>query len=127
MRRGATRVLLAVSLLVAPAPFFMLFLVGLVPFPWIAVFLGGSFLHGDPTMMALAAIHLLADVAVLYLACASVSGLLFAVLPPQRASTAAALVAVALVIASFFPIYVLIGEHDVRRATLLGVFVPESS
>ena len=125
MRRGATRALLATSLLFAPAPFFVLFAAGLMPFPWIVLFAARGFLFGDgnPLMLVPAAVHLLADVGLLYLACATISAMLFALLPAERAGTAVAVFAVAEVVASFFPIYVLVGEHDVTHASLWGVFV----
>ncbi len=130
LRRGATRVLFATSVLFTPVPFSMLFIVGLVPLFCTAVF----FLRGIAVsvpgntggeallMPAILAAHLIVDGGILYLVATVICRLLFGLCPTRFAIFAVGLLLSGEVIASFFPVNLLAGEHDTRFLPLWRVW-----
>lgn len=128
--RRATRVLFAASLLFVPMPFSMLFVVGLVPLSCAATFFlrtltgtsSGS-VASDPLLVPLMlAVHLLVDGGLLYLIWRAVCRLLFAHCRRRVAISAVVLLLSGQAIASFFPVYVIAGEHDTTVMPLWRVW-----
>jgi hypothetical protein len=120
-RRGATRVLFAVSVLVAPVPFFILFLGGFVPLPFTCAFFLRGLTTGDGAFLwvGILGVHVLIDGGIVYAAAAVVSRLLFALFPMRVAVRAVGFVIAVEAVATFLPIYAL--EGDSRYFTLWGL------
>ena len=130
LRRRATRVLFAASLLFAPMPFSMLFVVGLVPLSWtidyflrmIMVTPRGVGAGETPLVAVILAVHLIVDGGLLYLLWTVICRLLFRFFPGRAATSAVVLLLSGQVIASFFPVYLLAGEHDTDVVPLMRVW-----
>jgi len=128
-RRGAIRILFTASILFAPVPFSELFVVGLVPLWCTAVYFGRGIpmafqasAGGEvPIAAAMLAAHLIVDGGLLYLIATVISRLLFALCSTQVAVFVVGILCTAEALASFFPIYVLAGEHDTEFLTLWRV------
>jgi len=122
LRRGATRTLFATSVLFVPVPFFMLFVVGLVPLASIGVFFIAGLVDdlergGEGIMLTVAILisHVVVDAFLLYVLSALVCGVLFGLLPTRVAVLAVGLLVAGELVAAFFPIYTLAGEHNRER------------
>ena len=130
LRRGATRVLFATSLLFAPLPFSVLFIVGPVPLVcttaffvrMIAVATGGE-TGGDALLVpAILAAHLVVGGGILYLIANVTCRVIFRLFPARVATFAVGLLLSGQVVASFFPVYVIAGEHHTRFLPLWRVW-----
>jgi hypothetical protein len=120
IRRGAMHLLVATFVLLAPVPFFLLFIVGLMPLGWIAWVFLRELASGD-VFIALFGVHVVADVGILYLVSWMVCRTLFGMLSLERAVFAVKLLVAAQVVAACFPIYVLAGDPDAQWISLWGV------
>src|SRR5262249_31702126 len=90
VRRRATRMLLAASVLFVPVPFYMVFSVGMIPLAWIAAsFLESCFLGGlNPSVtviLAVFALHVVVEIGLLALISALLCRVLFHLLPVRYA------------------------------------------
>jgi hypothetical protein len=128
LRRGATRALFVTSVLFVPAPLFIVFVVGLLPLAASIAYFVGLIAAGPPDagallMSAILVAHVTVDAAILYLLDVSICRLLFGLCSAQVAMSAVGIILSAEVLASFFPIYVLLlGEHDTHRLSLWRVW-----
>jgi hypothetical protein len=113
VRRGATRVLFAASVLFVPAPFSIVFFAGLLPLAAILAVTLWVLLRMLATMTGLGALFLVGIVGVqgvvdgglLYLLSAVACWFLFALLPTRIALRGVGLLVAVEVVASLFPIY----------------------
>jgi hypothetical protein len=130
LRRGATRVLFAVSALFAPVPFSLWFSAGFVPYALTFV-VGSSVMVGmlvtpgfesEGIVPGMIALNLAIGGGLLYLVCAIVCRMLFAFCPPRIATRGLAVLLVGEALASLCPIYWLpISETDTSTVNMVGL------
>lgn len=127
LRRRATHALFAISVLFVPVLFDEVFRVGFVPLVWTVAYfvrmtINPSLPYSSFDLMQLA-VHVIVDGGILYLLSTLVCYLLFRLCRPRVAVFAVGLLLTALVVSSFFPIYVALGDRgDNEYLTLWGLW-----
>jgi len=99
----------------------MLFLLGMMPLSWIAGFFVTGFLAGglNSFLITIFVLHVVVDFGILYLVSELVCRLLFRLFITRDAIFAIGFIITVEVAASFWPIYLLLGE---RETTLLNLW-----
>jgi hypothetical protein len=105
-----------------PMPFFMLFIVGLVPLACTVAGFGVPALVAPFPALILLVLHVAVDGGLLYLGAAVVCRLLFSFGSTRVANFAVAVLIAIAVVWSSFPIYTVMGEHDAEVMNVSGVW-----